>query len=628
MQLKTGLYDHMVLQRNRSGKSDALFEGVTSASGKVVARISQNGKALRGMASINVGKAAKRKFTGRLRGIPTGGPYDIELSVVDSKGKAHDSIHITDVLVGDVWVLAGQSNMQGVGLLADAMPPHEMVRAYYMDDRWNVATDPIHVLSSSIDEVHCGPNGPLAATPIPPTTGVGPGVAFGQDMHARTGVPQGLLATAHGGTSMAQWDPAKRRQGGKSLYGSMLRSVKWNGGRVAGVVWYQGESDANPQAARVYTDRMKKLVAAMRSDFNDQPLPFVAVQIGRVISTSRQWPAWNDIQDQQYRLPEAIERLAVVPAIDLSLDDNIHISGGDQNRLGKRCAQAMCHLLGPKAAGSKELGPIKVKSVKLVKEPRPAFSAAEITFDNVAGSLKAAGRPMGFSLSETATASTIFKTELVGRNKVLIRSSLSPRALQSASVCHGAGLSPACNITDDLDRSLPVFMDLPLGKQLAVTPYVTQLRTTGWQAIKGDTKKPPFPDASILKKMRAFESDDAFIDLHLQYDNVTTNDPVAYFACKFHCKTKMKLAALVGYDGPLRLWVDGKLIFEDPDGVNPAVIDGSRVAFNADKGEHEIIAALGSNTRRAWGIMLRFERTGVAQKTIDSGKAVLPQLIG
>ena len=40
-------------------------------------------------------------------------------------------------------------------------------------------------------------------------------------------------------------------QGGDSLYGGMLRRFELAGGRVKGVLWYQGESDANPTAGPV-----------------------------------------------------------------------------------------------------------------------------------------------------------------------------------------------------------------------------------------------------------------------------------------------------------------------------------------------------------------------------------------
>ena len=101
-----------------------------------------------------------------------------------------------------------------------------------------------------------------------------------------TGVPVGLVACAHGGTSMEQWNPAKKEQGGNSLYGSMLRQVKQAGGKVKGVLWYQGESDALGQGEawkaypRVFTD----FIAAVRSDFGQPELPFYFVQIGRFVA--------------------------------------------------------------------------------------------------------------------------------------------------------------------------------------------------------------------------------------------------------------------------------------------------------------------------------------------------------
>ena len=71
-------------------------------------------------------------------------------------------------------------------------------------------------------------------------------------MHRVTGIPQGIIACADGGTSMQQWDPARKSEGGKSLYGATLRRVQKNGGKVAGVIWYQGESDADPTNAPLY----------------------------------------------------------------------------------------------------------------------------------------------------------------------------------------------------------------------------------------------------------------------------------------------------------------------------------------------------------------------------------------
>jgi len=60
----------------------------------------------------------------------------------------------------------------------------------------------------------------------------------------------------HGGTSMAQWSPPLRNKGGASLYGAMMRRYEKLGQPIAGLLWYQGESDANREAASVYTQKM------------------------------------------------------------------------------------------------------------------------------------------------------------------------------------------------------------------------------------------------------------------------------------------------------------------------------------------------------------------------------------
>ena len=106
----------------------------------------------------------------------------------------------------------------------------------------------LHWLVDSPDPVHSGdPKARAAASAQAHKTrhkGAGLGLPFAVALVESTGVPVGLVACAHGGTSMEQWNPAKKEQGGKSLYGSMLRQVKLAGGKVKGVLWYQGESDA------------------------------------------------------------------------------------------------------------------------------------------------------------------------------------------------------------------------------------------------------------------------------------------------------------------------------------------------------------------------------------------------
>src|SRR5262249_21364776 len=126
--------------------------------------------------------------------------------------------------------------------------------------------------------------------------GAGLGLPFASEMVRRTGVPVGLLSCAHGGTSMDQWSPASKDQGGASLYGSMLRRVRAAGGKVTGVLWYQGESDANPKAAPEFQRKFESFVKAVRDDFGQPDIPFYYVQIGRHVN-SQNVAEWNTVQE-------------------------------------------------------------------------------------------------------------------------------------------------------------------------------------------------------------------------------------------------------------------------------------------------------------------------------------------
>ena len=166
----------------------------------------------------------------------------------------------------------------------------------------------------------------------------GLGLPFAVSLVDSTGVPIGLVACAHGGTSMEQWSPAKKEQGGNSLYGSMLRQVKLAGGKVRGVLWYQGESDAMGGGWKVFPKVFADFIAAVRSDLGQPELPFYYVQIGRFVSGSDP-KGWNAVQDAQRVLVDRVSNTAVISVIDLELDDGIHVGTQGLKRAGQRLAR-------------------------------------------------------------------------------------------------------------------------------------------------------------------------------------------------------------------------------------------------------------------------------------------------
>lgn len=612
MKLLHGLTNSQVLQRNKQNVSETILEGKSSVKGTLKVRVTKNNRLVPGFNWKTVATLNKGNFQVKLTGIPVGGPYQISIGLEKEKGKMESVETFSDILVGDVWILAGQSNMEGIGLLKDALKPNPQVRAFYMDDRWATAKDPIHNLYQAVDEVH-------GKAERPKHVGVGPGVGFGQRMHELSGVPQGLISCAHGGTSMDQWNPSLKKMKGKSFYGAMIRRFHKNGGKVAGVVWYQGESDATPEAYKDYTPKMKKLVASIRRDFDDKNLPFIMVQIASVHrETSETAKYWNSIQDQELKLMDKIDRLITVPAIDLSLDDAIHLSGVDQARLGRRLADGGWALLHGKKAGTL---PIKLKSITTKPNRLSGNMDIEVTFDNVSGSLQSAGKPSGFALvnDNYTKQDVIYRTELL-KNKVILRTSLMSAFFSGSGLSYGFGLAPYCNITDENDQSLPVFGPHWLEGEHAPEQFIQDFRVSRVFPGNIDIRKltiPSLRSKSLVWTPMSFPGPFASRREELQK---LTDDGLVYYHCKFSCKEPMSLEIGLGYDGPVKMWINGKEKFCDPSGTNPARPDEkNKVTINTQRGQTEIIVALGANFGHACGIFLSVRRIDVPKRLIKLG---------
>lgn len=603
-----GLFDHMVLQRNSDNLSDASFRGECESEGVVKARVLRDGAVVAGFDGIAVGQAGDGEYQGRLAGMPVGGPYRVELWVDGSD----ERLAVDDVLVGDVWILGGQSNMQGCGAIEGAEQPDAMVRAFYMHDQWGVAQDPIHNICDAVDQVHAD----LCGGMLPGRSydrGVGPGVAFGKAMYEFTGVPQGVIACAHGGTSMSQWDPKLKRRKGRSLYGATLRRFTKNGGKVAGVVWYQGCSDTSPDTAPLYTKRMKALVAAMRKDLGVADLPFAAVQIGRVCGVQEYNPYWNSVQDQERRLPDVIPHCAVVPAIDLPLDDGIHLSGAGHNVLGKRLAQAMCEL-----KGIGEIHPITLKSVKMKRSNFTGCADIYMEFDNVVGGLQSQGLPSGFDFVDGGEHDYILRIDLEG-NTAILRTVLTTADAPGKQLFYGYGASPYCNITDAVGQALPVFGPIQIGKPRAVTDFIRTLRISELHPSAGKLHALAYPQQLATLGLHTQSFPIWFCEIHSKLAAQAPKDVLVYYACRFTCSEPMRLAAMMGYDGPLKVWLDGQEVFFDPKGINPADPNDAYFRFPADAGAHEMLVALGSNHGNAYGISLRLERLDISRTLLKKG---------
>ncbi len=471
-----------------------------------------------------LGAQGPKLVAGKLTGVPVGGPYIINCRVKLEKSTVNASIG--PVFVGDLWVLAGQSNMEGVGDLIDVTPPHRRVMLLGMDGNWGTAEEPLHWLVDSPDPVHSGDpktrSERSAQTHKTRTRGAGLGLPFAVAMVEATGVPVGLVACAHGGTSMSQWNPALKEQGGGSLYGSMLRQVKLAGGKVRGVLWYQGESDAlsGPETSKSFQRVFTDFIAAVRSDLGQPELPFYYVQIGRFVAGANP-QGWKTVQEAQRVIPERVPNTAVISVIDLELDDGIHVGTHGLIRAGRRLAQiAQRELFGRIGATTPTFervakGPNNTLVIKFkgVNMGPPGSMTMGATGGGVAmGRGMAMGGGMGggmgmrdgmgmgggmgtggagtFSLSDSSaiglkpnrhiagfsickedgTKLPLIYEACIGKARDTVILELTGAIPAHASLWFGHGLDPYCNLTDGLDMAVPVFGPIALDEIASAAP--------------------------------------------------------------------------------------------------------------------------------------------------------------
>jgi hypothetical protein len=596
MRIESGLLPGHVLQRTPRGAT-ARISGTCEGTGAVLATISGT-RALRGWKRKRVGSAAKGAFKAILSGLPTGGPYRIDLSIGDER------LSVRDIFVGDLWLMAGQSNMQGCGNLVDACSPHRLVRCFNMDHTWSLAREPLHYLPESPDAVHhmgarqTREQARLAKKSL--LKGAGVGLYFAREMIRRTGVPQGLIATAHGGTSMRQWDPAKRSLGGDSLYWSLLSSMRAVAQPIAGLLWYQGCSDAFDNDVAQYSERMRGLCAAVRKDLAQPRLPIVAVQIGRFVTDPGSEASWNSVQDQQRLLPQSIERLAVVPTVDLALDDLIHISGTGFAILAKRLAAAADMLVHGNKAEKPMLQPISARMLEGYK----FGTAIEVRCENVVGELRSAGLPRGFTVidKQGKPVDVIYKTVLAGDRIILeIQDAVPP----DYRLMYGWGKNPVCTITDARGMALPVAGPLRIQNLSPIGPWFDAWRTSPLR---------PGEDIAGLTAPQAREIDGltprrwvqgGFVNLHPEWEGKSGH---LYFFSDFELDEEMMLEARLGYDGPIRVWIDDHESHRDLSGKTPAAPDSSRFPLSLRAGRHKIAVVMAIDLGKAWGFYLRFRR--------------------
>ncbi|WVZ83715.1 hypothetical protein U9M48_030835 [Paspalum notatum var. saurae] len=227
-----------------------------------------------------------------------------------------------------IFVLSGQSNMAGRGgvhhkrwdgVVPPECAPDPSVLRLSAALQWEEAREPLH---ADIDTAK--------------TCGVGPGMAFARAalpsvQEGNPGAGVGLVPCAVGGTAIREWAR------GEELYEQMIRRARFAAGygEVEAVLWYQGESDAESDAATAaYRENVERLIANVRADLGMPQLPFIQVALA-----SGNERNLEKVRSAQFSVD--LPNVVTVDAMGLALnEDNLHLTTMSQVKLGKMLAEA------------------------------------------------------------------------------------------------------------------------------------------------------------------------------------------------------------------------------------------------------------------------------------------------
>ncbi len=411
-----------------------------------------------------------------VKGIKPGGPYCIDAAATGADGTTVARAKFDNILVGDLWVLAGQSNMAGSAPIKERLAPDPLVNMLGMDGVWAPGVPPTHRTVESdariIKDLLLGRGGMKSEEQIAeaarqsrageyPSGGAGCETFFASWLARETGIPQGLIPTAFGGTSLDEWSPDLMSKGDASLYGNMIRSITRAGGHARGMLWYQGEADAcsgDPKVYDTYYDRFKIFAECTRRDSNNPDMVFITAQLGRTVILPPELEAhWDGLREQQRRLAAEVPGVHTVPAADLALSDGIHVGWDGHKILGVRMARVAL----PHVTGDGDRPGIDLASVRFANAEHTVIN---VDFNYVAGRLQSCGLPRGFTLAlpDQPARDLFFDVRFDADHPNRVVLSRGTVIDPAARLSYGQGLNPVLNITDSDDMAPCCFGPVPI----------------------------------------------------------------------------------------------------------------------------------------------------------------------
>ena len=284
--------------------------------------------------------------------IPTpsaGGPYTITL-----KDKT-EKLTLTDILIGEVWLCSGQSNME--------MPVKGFFAQPVLTSTETItqATEstPIRIFNVEKEGTKVPMNDLrgewLTHTPVAVANTSAAAYFFGQQLyHSLGNIPIGLIHSSWGASAIEAWmspealklfpeislkhlsnneEVKNKNHAGAMLYNAMLYPLHNFG--IKGVIWYQGEK--NRLLPKQYEHLMASFVGELRQSFNQAELPFYYVQIAPFGYHDKEAPfSGAEIREAQLNVEATLPYSGMAVLMDIGEERCIHPA--NKQAVGQRLA--------------------------------------------------------------------------------------------------------------------------------------------------------------------------------------------------------------------------------------------------------------------------------------------------
>lgn len=442
--------DHMVLQSGR----DLPFWGTAEPGEEITVSISRaepaNG-AKAEMASTTAG--ADGRWSVKLPARTAG-----ETVAVTVAGK--NSVTFANVLIGEVWICSGQSNMEWPVSAANNHV-EEIAQAKYPSIRiFKVERSTALVPQSRLDGhwVECSPD------TVGDTSAVG--YYFGRELHRDLKRPVGLIVAAVGGAYCESWTSLAALKSDEEFAPILQRADRANGDPnqannpnrasvlfngmiapllpfpIAGTIWYQGES--NVQRAFQYRKLFPLLITDWRRHWGQAELPFLFVQLANYVPDKSkpdhpaepEDSAWAELREAQAL---ALQRPKTGMAVTIDIGDPHDINPKNKQEVGRRLAR-----LAARVAYGHEIvscGPL-FKSMKINR------TEATLEFENVGDGLAChGGKLIGFAIAGSDRKFVWASARIEGKTVVVS----SPKITEPVAVRYAWGDNPEGNLFNELN---------------------------------------------------------------------------------------------------------------------------------------------------------------------------------